>query len=60
MVWQWRLNLPTSIPLHFVVILQMAAEGQSDTMASDMEVHMKQRCGTEFLREEKMATINIH
>ena len=38
----------------------MAAEGQSDKMASDMEVHMKQRCVTEFLHVEKMAPIDIH
>jgi len=41
--------LPTSIPLHFVAVGQMAAEGQSDKMASDMEAHMKQRCVIEFL-----------
>jgi len=35
-----------------VVVWQMAAEGQSDRMASDMEVHMKQRYVTEFLHEE--------
>ena len=38
----------------------MAAEGQSDKMASDMEVQMKQRCVTEFLHAEKMAPIDIH
>ena len=38
----------------------MAAEGQSDTMASDMEVCMAQRCGTEFLLAEKMPLIDIH
>ena len=38
----------------------MAAEGQSDRMVSDMEVHMKQRCGIEFLHAEKMAPIDIH
>ena len=38
----------------------MAAEGQSDRMVSDMEVHMKQRCGTEFLHVEKMAPTDIH
>ena len=38
---------------------QMAAEGQSDRMASDMEVPIKQRCGNEFLHMEKMApTVN--
>jgi len=36
----------------------MAAEGQSDTVASDIEVQMKQRC--EFLHAEKMAPIGIH
>ena len=35
-------------------VRQMAAEGQSDKMASDkmasdMEVHVKERCVTEFL-----------
>ena len=38
----------------------MAAEGQSDKMAPDMEVHMKQRSGTEFLHMEKMALSDIH
>ena len=33
----------------------MAAKWQSDRMASDMEVSMKKRCGT-----EKMAPIGIH
>ena len=44
-VWQQRLNFPTNIPLHFVALWQMAAEGQSDNMVSNMEVHMKQKCG---------------
>ena len=35
----------------------MAAEGQSDTMMSDMEVHMKQRCVTESLH---VAPTDIH
>ena len=39
---------------------QMAAEGQSDKMASDMEKCMKQRCGSEFLHAEKMALMDIH
>jgi len=39
---------------------QMAAEGQSDKMTSDMEEHMKQRCVTEFLHVEKMAPTDIH
>ncbi len=38
----------------------MSAEGQSDRRTSDMEVHMKQRCVTEFRHEEKMALIDIH
>jgi len=38
----------------------MAAEGQSDTMASDMEVCMEQRCGTDFLNEKKTAPADIH
>jgi len=29
-------------------------------MASEMEVHMKQMCVTDFLCEEKMATSDIH
>jgi len=39
---------------------QMTAEGQSYKMASDMEVHMKQRCVTEFLHAEKNAPNDIH
>ena len=38
----------------------MAAEGKSDRMASDMEVWMKPRGGTEFLHEEKVAPTDIH
>jgi len=38
----------------------MAAEGQSDRMASDMEVWMKQRGAPEFLHAEKMSPIDIH
>jgi len=49
-VWKQRLNLLTNILLHVVVLRQMAAEGQSDKMASDMEVCMEQRHLTEFLR----------
>ena len=37
----------------------MAAEGQSDKMASDMEVWMKQRHAIKFLRAEKKST-EIH
>ena len=38
----------------------MAAERQSDRMASEMEVCMKQRRGIEFLYDEEMAHTNIH
>jgi len=38
----------------------MIAEGQSDKMASDMEVHMKQRCVIEFLHAEKIAPNDIY
>ena len=38
----------------------MTAEGQSDKMASDMGVHLKQRGGIEFLHVEKMMPIDIH
>ena len=37
----------------------MAAEGQSDGLASDIEVQTKQRGGIELLHVEKMAPINI-
>ena len=38
----------------------MVVEGQSDTMASDMEVWMKQECAIGFLHAENMAPTNIH
>ena len=38
----------------------MAAEGQSDKMISDIEVCMKQMCGTEFLHAVKIVPIAIH
>jgi len=43
----------------------MAAEGQSDKMVSDMKMHMKQKCVTEFLYADKMdpltfLTLNSH
>ena len=38
----------------------MAAEGQSDRMASDMEMCLKQRGGIEFLQAEKVAPTDIH
>jgi len=39
------MNLPTNIPLHVVAMQQVAAEGQSDKMVSDMKACMTQRCG---------------
>ena len=39
---------------------QMAAEGQSDKMAAEMKIHMKQSFGTEFFHVEKMALMNIN
>ena len=38
----------------------MAAEGQSDRMAGDMEVQMRQRYVTEFLLVETVALTDIH
>ena len=38
----------------------MAAEGQSDKKAFDMDVYMEPKCGTEFLHVEKVAPIAIH
>ena len=55
----WRSNPPTSIPLHFVALELVAAEGQSDKMESDMKARGRSRCATEFLHEEKMAPIDI-
>jgi len=38
----------------------MAAEEQSDKMASDVEACVEQSCGTEFLHVEKIAPIDTH
>ena len=38
----------------------MKAERQSDTMVSDMEVHMKKSGTIEFLCAEKVVPIDIH
>ena len=38
----------------------MTAEGQSDTMAPDVEMYRKHRCVTEFLHVENTAPIDIH
>lgn len=45
--------LPT---LNFIAVQQMAVERQSNNLVLDMEVCMKQKCGTEFLYEEKTYT----
>ena len=37
-----------------------AAEGQCDTMASDVKVCLEQRCEIEFSHAEKIAPIDIH
>ena len=59
-VWQQRLNLLSSVALHFAAVWQTATEEQSDRIASDMELCMKQRCVMEFLHAEEMAPIDIH
>lgn len=37
------IQFPTNIPLNFFAIWQMAAEGQNDKIASDMEVDKKKK-----------------
>ena len=49
-------SLQYSIKFYF----QIAAEGQSDKMASNMKVCMKQKCINEFLHEETIACTDIH
>ena len=51
---------PTKIPLHFVALWQMAAQGQSNKMVSDMKVHMKQSCVIEFLHVKNITPADIH
>ena len=38
----------------------MGAEGQPDNMVSDMEVRMKEECGTEFLHVVRIAPTDIN
>jgi transposase len=59
-VWQWRLNLPANIPLNFVPVRQMTADGQSDKITSAMEVRMKQICVIEVLHAGNIAPNDIH
>jgi hypothetical protein len=54
------LNLPANIPLNFVAVRQMTAEGLSDKMASEKKVHMQQRCVIVFLCAEKTAPNDIY
>ena len=54
------MSLPTNIPLHFVAVRQMAAEGQSDKIVSDVEVCMKKMGVTEFFHVEKIIPIDVH
>lgn len=52
-----------TVPLHFVAVRRLAAEGQTDRMVCDVEVCMKQRDGIEVLyMEEKlpMMFINVY
>lgn len=42
------------------VKIQIAAEGRSDKMASNMKVCMKQKCINEFLQGKKIAHTGIH
>lgn len=39
-------------------VSEPAAEGQSDSMASDMDVRTRERCVIELLRVEEMAPIH--
>lgn len=48
-----------SILLHSVVVQQIAAEGKSDKMTSDVDEHVNQMCGIEFLDAEKIALTDI-
>lgn len=53
--WSW-----TFLPIFcFVAVRQIGLEGQSDKMAVNMKVYMKQRCVTEFFHVEKMPPIDI-
>ena len=58
-VSQWRLKLHTNIPLHYLAVLQMVADRQSEKMVSDINI-CKQRCVIEFLHVEKMAPSDVH
>ena len=54
-----RMNLPANI--HYVLLLSDRwQQRQSDIKASDVEMHMKQRCVTGSLHADKMAPVDIH
>ena len=53
-------TFPPNIPLDAAAVWQMAAEGQSDKLASDMEVYINEGCLIESLHTGKMAPTDIH
>lgn len=56
LVWQQG-----HILLHVIIAMQqLAPEGQTDRMISDVEVQMKHKCVTEFLHMKKTASVCIH
>ena len=61
LVWHQRLNLLRHILLHVIIaVQQLAAEGQTDRMVSDMEMHMKYKCVIEFRHVKNIASIYTH
>ena len=52
-------ELSDNTPLHVVAMWQMAGKGYSDKTVSDMEVHVKQRYGIEFLHVETFLPIDF-
>ena len=59
-VQQWRLSPSTNMSLGFVAKQQIVTERQSNNLASNMEVHMKQRCADEYFHmKKKIASIGI-
>lgn len=58
--WVFMIWLPTSILFHFLAVRWMASERQSDKMASDIEVWIKQTWRTEFLHTWRIAPTDLH
>ena len=54
------MSIEVELLFNFVAVWQMAAEGQFDKTAADIEVHMKQCCEIQFLHVEKIAPSDIH